>query len=189
MSSTDMMRARLKKNRPSRRHRARPPKQRTALGQAFSAANLGSAIALQQCRNCDARQYPPRDVCHQCLGDDLVWRDCSSKGKLLSAIPLHHSLWEYFKRRLDTAPWPIASVRLEEGPIVFAHLHPQSLLDDAGKCPPADTPVKVFSHTDSSLNSVMIAVSASTDIASATARTGIAEAMGLTEPALRPGGI
>lgn len=189
MSTNDMMRARLKNNRPSRRKRARPPKQRTALGQDFTSANLGYTLSLQQCNDCDARQYPPRDICSNCLSDSLIWRNSPTGGHIVSAVNLHHSLWEFFKRKVELAPWPIASIRLDCGPIVFAHVDPNSLLSSDGNCPAIGTAVQVFSHRDCSLNSVLIAVAASLPIDKVTARGEIARTIGLTEPAIRAEGI
>jgi len=189
MSTTPIMRSRLKLNRPSLRKRARPPKQRTPLGTAFNAANLPVALALQHCRDCGCVQYPPRELCSRCLGDALVWRPTSGSGRLVSSIELHHSLWEYFKRRLEEKPWPVASVRLDCGVIVFAHLALETFGADATATLAADTPVQVFTHTDCSLNAVMIAVAASTPIARRSERHAIASGLGLLEPAIKPEGI
>ncbi|MEQ9462541.1 MAG: zinc ribbon domain-containing protein [Haliea sp.] len=186
MSTTPTMRSRLKQNRPSLRKLARPPKQRTALGSAFNAANLPVALALQHCRDCGTVQYPPRELCRQCLGDALVWRSTSGSGRLVSSIELHHSLWEYFKRRLVEKPWPVASVRLDCGVIVFAHLATETFGDPAL---PAGTAVQVFTHTDCSLNAVMIAVAADIPVDSRSQRHAITASLGLLEPAIKPEGI
>ncbi len=189
MSTTPTMRSRLKRNRPSLRKLARPPKQRTALGSAFNAANLPVALALQHCRDCGTVQYPPRELCRQCLGDALVWRSTRGSGHLVSSIELHHSLWEYFKRRLVEKPWPVASVRLDGGVIVFAHLAMATFGTAANPRLPVGTAVQVFTHTDCSLNAVMIAVAADTPVDSRDQRHAIAAGLGLLEPAIKPEGI
>ncbi len=189
MSTTPTMQSRLKLNRPSLRKLARPPKQRTPLGTDFNAANLPVALALQHCRDCGSVQYPPRELCRQCLGDALVWRATAGSGSLVSRVELHHSLWEYFKRRLAEKPWPVASVRLDCGVIVFAHLALQTFDSEAPGTLAADTAVQVFTHTDCSLNAVMIAVAASTPTASRSQRHAIAAGLGLLEPAIKPEGI
>lgn len=189
MSTTPIMQSRLKLNRPSLRRLARPPKQRTPLGTAFNAANLPVALSLQHCRDCGSVQYPPRELCRQCLGDVLVWRPTPGGGRLVSSIELHHSLWEYFKRRLVEKPWPVASVRLDCGVIVFAHLALETFGSDTPATLAADTPVQVFTHTDCSLNAVMIAVAATTSVASRSERHAIAAGLGLLEPAIKPEGI
>lgn len=189
MSVTPTMRSRLKFNRPSLRKLARPPKQRTPLGTDFNAANLPVALSLQHCRDCGSVQYPPREVCGQCLGDRLAWRPTPGTGRLLSRVALHHSLWEYYKRRIVEAPWPVASVRLDSGVVVFAHLALESFAAGNSTGVAADTPVQVFTHTDCSLNAVMIAVAADTPIASRQQRQAIAAGLGLLEPATKPEGI
>ncbi|MCB1664029.1 MAG: hypothetical protein KDI20_15660, partial [Pseudomonadales bacterium] len=44
-----------------------PPKQRTELGEALTAATVEGELVLQQCQQCDSVQYPPREICHHCL--------------------------------------------------------------------------------------------------------------------------
>lgn len=189
MSSSHSMRSRLKFNRPSLRLRARPPRQRTAPGAAFTAANLPVALALQHCDECGAAQYPPREVCRHCLSPELRWRECATGGTLLCAVELHHSVWEYFKRRIAQAPWPIASVRLDCAVTVFAHLALPCFGRSTADVIPGGTRVQVLSHSDCSLNAVLIAVGEHTPIATRAQRAAIADATGLTRPALKPGGI
>lgn len=199
MSKRHSMRQRLKLNRPSLRHRARPPRARTPVGMDFNAANLPVALALQHCKACQAVQYPPREVCGECLSPALAWRETGTAGTLLAGVELHHSLWEFFKRRIADAPWPVATVRLDCNVTVFAHLALHTFPFDritsadcitnkaAGLS--AGTAVSVFSHSDSSRNAVLIAVSADTPIAERAQRQAIAEHLGLTTPAEKPGGI
>jgi hypothetical protein len=123
------------------------------------------------------------------LGDNLIWRETRTAGHILSSIELHHSLWEYFKRRLVDAPWPIVTVKLDNGATVFSHLYLASFHEKSLGNLTKGTGVQVFSHSDSSLNSVLIAVSATSDITQLKDRTSIAQAMGLTAAAIKPGGI
>lgn len=189
MSVTPTMRSRLKFNRPSLRKYARPPKQRTPLGTDFTAANLPVALSLQHCRDCGTVQYPPREVCRACLGDALLWRETDGRGRLLSSVALHHSLWEYYKRHIARAPWPIASIGLDCGVTVFAHLALSTFMDGDADGPAAGSPVKVFTHSDSSLNAVVIAVSEATATDSPERRRAIADGLGLLEPAIKAEGI
>ncbi len=188
MTTTPTMQQRLKHNRPSLRRNARPPKQRSHLGAAFTAANLGCALALQHCRSCERVQYPPRELCQHCLADGLVWREADTAGHIISRLDLHHSLWEYFKRRIAEAPWPVATVRLDCGATVFAHLALPSFGAASAAAVPAGSAVQVFTHTDCSLNSVFIAVSAGTAVATPAQRRELAAALGLLEPAYKPEG-
>ena len=180
MNIRDKMRKRLKLNRPSLRARARPPKHRSAVGTRFSAANLPGALAMQHCTQCQHVQYPPTELCGVCLEDALVFREVSGTGVLLASSELHHSLWEYFKRRLKERAWPIGSVQLDAGPVLITHLA------DTGMA--VGDQVQVISHTDAAQVSVLIAAPASRDLASRTARQALVAAMGLDKPALREGG-
>jgi|GEM_PF-688008 len=189
MSTSKKMQHRLKLNRPSMRKKARPPKRRTFLGQAFTTANYGGALYLQHCEQCDAPQYPPREVCQHCLSGELSWCATGTKGLLLNRIALHHSLWEYFKRRIMDAPWPIATVKLECGEIVFAHLALTTFGVKQELEIAPETSVRVFSHSDCSLNSVLIAVSENTEIDTIEQRRDIAARLGLLEPSTKLGGI
>ena len=185
MSGPGSRRGRLKRNRPSLRARARPPKQRTQLGEHFTAANLAVALSLQHCGACGRYQYPPREICQDCLADGLVWREAPTGGVLLGRIDLHHSLWEYYKRRQVERPWPLVSARLDCGPVVFAHLV-ENAFDGV---PGSGSRIKVFSHTDASLSAVLFVVAESSDIDTAQQRRELADSTGLTIPSERPGGI
>jgi hypothetical protein len=189
MSQTEGMRQRLKLQRPSLRARARPPKLRTPVGGDFSAANLPVALALQHCADCGRQQYPPREVCEHCLSPSLRWRETGTGGTLLAAVALHHSLWEFFKRRIASAPWPVATVRLDCDVTVFAHLALHTFTPGDTALLAGGTRAQVFSHSDCSRNAVLIAVGEGTAIATAGERRAIADGLGLTAPALKPGGL
>ncbi|MEL7030597.1 MAG: zinc ribbon domain-containing protein, partial [Pseudomonadota bacterium] len=73
---------------------------------------------LQVCADCGAVQYPPRAACRQCLSERLEWRAASGGGVVLAEVGLHASLDQYFAAR---TPWPVVSVRLDEGVTVLAH--------------------------------------------------------------------
>ncbi len=97
-----------------------PPgaRSRTALGLAAAAAK--GRFELQVCQECAAVQYPPREVCHQCLSHVLKWQAVSPAGRLIATTVLHHSNDVYFRERL---PWRVGTVRMEAGPSVVAHIH------------------------------------------------------------------
>ena len=189
MTTKDTMKSRLKYHRPSLRARARPPKHRTPLGEAFSAANLGTSLRLQYCIDCNRFQYPSQEVCQVCLNDHLVWRTAAGLGHIISKTDLHHSLWEFFKRHINQRPWPITTVALNEGPIVFAHLDLEAFDKSELLRVSENIQVKVFSHYDCSMRSILIATNSETDIKTREARRKIVEKMGLSEPAFRDGGI
>lgn len=189
MTTRHSMQRRLRLNRPSVREFALPPKLRTHLGQEFTAANLGKRLSMQHCLDCGTVQYPPRELCQRCLGDNLKWRDTDSAGTLLAQIDLHHGLWEFFKRHTKKAPWPIASVQLSCGQIVFAHVATQSFMGpntakQGGKIP-TGTKVKVFSQTDISQKAVLVVVADDVAIDTPAQRHTIADSTGLLTAATK----
>lgn len=181
MNLKEKMQRRLKLSRPSLRARARPPKHRTTLGAQFTAANLSTALALQHCKSCGHTQYPPTELCGICLEDQLIYQPADGAGVILAKTELHHSLWEYFKRRLRQGSWPLCSVALNSGPKVIAHLGSDHLK--------AGDPARVFSHTDASQQAVLIAVDANVDVSYPEARREIVSAMNLDIPAIKEDGL
>jgi uncharacterized OB-fold protein len=83
------------------------------------AAALGR-FELQECERCGCVQYPPREACQRCLSVALSWRTQSGRAELLSHTTLFHSHDAYFSQRL---PWRVGLARLDNGPVVIAHLH------------------------------------------------------------------
>ncbi|MCK9510080.1 MAG: SDR family NAD(P)-dependent oxidoreductase [Pigmentiphaga sp.] len=123
-----------------------PPglRSRTAMGLAAAAAE--GRFALQRCARCDTVQYPPREVCVNCLSEHLHWRDISPKGRLLVSTTLHHSNDPYFRERL---PWRTGTVQLDAGPMVVAHIH--------GECADGEA-VRMALKLDRAGQAVMVAL-------------------------------
>lgn len=125
------------------------PGARTALGrQLTAAATQDHALVLQTCEQCHAVQYPPREVCGDCLSDKLAWAAVNNSGTVISRVDLQHSLDDFFRQRL---PWLIGSVKLDCGPVAIVHM-PRNLDKSSSR-------VKVFAHADSSGAAVLVAVS------------------------------
>lgn len=87
----------------------------------FAARASRGVFELQKCADCGAYSWPPRDICASCWSDRLVWAPASPHGMVIATTTLHASLEDFFKSRL---PWRIGTVRLDAGPVAFAHLHP-----------------------------------------------------------------
>jgi len=158
-------------------------KTRTLLGMAFSNANYQGVLTLQHCEQCQTINYPPREVCRNCLSDRLVWRDTAPEGEILSVSELFHSQWEFFKRKIEKAPWPIVTVKVA-GEVMFAHLARNTFATlDKGvalaDALPSGTPIKVFTASDSTLNSVLVAVSADTNVSEVAQRVSIVNKLGI----------
>jgi uncharacterized OB-fold protein len=73
---------------------------------------------LQRCAECGAVSWPPRDACASCWSERLEWAPVAPTGTAIAATTLHVSLEERFRSH---APWRVGSVRLDAGPVVYAH--------------------------------------------------------------------
>ena len=124
-----------------------PPAARSRVALGLTAAAALGRFELQQCRDCGAVQYPPREACQKCLSVVLDWKAQPAKGELLAQTVLHHSNDLFFRERL---PWRLGLVKLDCGPTVVAHLHEavqkrvrvRAMLDRAGQAVIAALPDK-----------------------------------------------
>lgn len=123
-----------------------PPGQRGRVALGMTAAAAEGRFELQQCDDCGAVQYPPREACHRCLSPNLKWREQSGEGELLSQTTLAHSNDLFFRERL---PWRLGLVRLDAGATLMLHLH--------GDVPDAPARVKVGARLDRAGQAVLIA--------------------------------
>ncbi|NYT37313.1 SDR family NAD(P)-dependent oxidoreductase [Allopusillimonas soli] len=128
------------------RQPTRPPQIRSRRALGLTAAAALGRFELQVCQDCQAVQYPPREVCRQCLSERLRWLPVNPRGRLLAVTTLHHSNDLYFRERL---PWRIGTVQMAAGPAVVAHVH--------GDCKEADI-VRLALKLDRSGQAVMIAL-------------------------------
>ena len=122
-----------------------PPWARSRVALGFTAAAALGRFELQQCADCGAVQYPPREACHRCLSARLPWKPHGGAGKLLSETVLHHSNDLYFRERL---PWRLGLVQLDAGPTLMVHL-----LDCAPRAPAR---VKVAARLDRAGQAVLL---------------------------------
>jgi len=104
-----------------------PPSGRGRVALGLTAAAAMGRFALQQCAECGAVQYPPREACRHCLSAKLAWKPESGAATLLSETTLYHSNDLFFRERL---PWRLGLARLDSGPTVMVHL-----LADVGASP------------------------------------------------------
>lgn len=87
-------------------------------GRALAQAARADALVLQQCRHCHTVQYPPREICVNCLSDELHWKPVDNRGTVLAGSDLHHSLEPDYRQQL---PWKLAAVQLDCGVRVLVH--------------------------------------------------------------------
>ena len=118
---TDALAKPAKKNPVARTRLATlPPAPRSRAAMGLTRAATEGRFELQVCGDCDAVQYPPREVCGECLSGRLDWREVASGGALIATTTLRHSNDLYFRERL---PWRVGTVRMDAGPSVVAHVH------------------------------------------------------------------
>ena len=97
-----------------------PPRARSRVALGLTAAAARGRFELQQCGECGSYQYPPREMCSNCLSVSLAWTHADGAGELISETTLNHSHDLFFRERL---PWRLGLVRLACGPSVMTHMH------------------------------------------------------------------
>jgi NAD(P)-dependent dehydrogenase (short-subunit alcohol dehydrogenase family)/uncharacterized OB-fold protein len=122
-----------------------PPAARSRIALGLTAAAALGRFELQQCRDCKAVQYPPREVCEKCLSIRLSWTRQEGRGELLAATVLHHSNDLFFRERL---PWRLGLAKLACGPTVVAHLH--------ADVPPAPAKLRIAARLDRAGQAVLV---------------------------------
>ncbi len=70
------------------------------------------------CPHCEARLFPPRDVCPECGGEARTEYTFSGRGEVYSFTTIYDPPAGYE----EYAPYTVALVKLEEGPLVTAQL-------------------------------------------------------------------
>lgn len=95
---------------------AYPPKARTKLWAHITEGARQGELCLQHCASCATVQYPPRELCGDCLSSALEWRATNGAATVLSHVSLNASVEPWFQARL---PVNIALVKLDAGPVVY----------------------------------------------------------------------
>jgi len=72
----------------------------------------------ETCPHCEAKIFPPRDVCPNCGGEAKTAYAFSGKGEVYSYTTIYEAPAGYD----ESAPYTVALVKLEEGPLVTAQL-------------------------------------------------------------------
>lgn len=70
------------------------------------------------CPRCETKMFPPRDICRGCGGETNTIFNFSGRGEVYSYTTVHEAPAGF----QDQAPYSVALVKLEEGPIVTAQL-------------------------------------------------------------------
>jgi uncharacterized OB-fold protein len=70
------------------------------------------------CPHCDVKIFPPRDVCPECGGEAKTLYTFSGRGEVYSYTTIYEAPAGYD----ETAPYTVALIKLDEGPMVTAQL-------------------------------------------------------------------
>lgn len=76
------------------------------------------ALVGEQCPHCSAKIFPPRDVCPECGREAKTAYTFSGKGEVYSFTRMTNAPAGFEEQ----APYTVALIKLEEGPIVTAQL-------------------------------------------------------------------
>ena len=131
-----------------------PPSTRSLVALGLTTAAALGRFELQQCAECAAIQYPPREACHRCLSVDLHWTLQSGTGQLIAETRLFHSHEPYFRPYL---PLRLGLVRLDAGPTLVTYVH--------RSVPAAPVAVQISARLDKGGKAALIACLPGEDIA------------------------
>lgn len=70
------------------------------------------------CPHCDMKLFPPRDICPECGQDARQPFHFSGRGEVFS----YTTIFDPPKGFSETAPYTVALIKLEEGPVITAQL-------------------------------------------------------------------
>jgi hypothetical protein len=76
------------------------------------------ALVGEICDNCDNKIFPPRDLCPECGQEAKTLYQFSGRGQVYSYTTVNEAPAGFE----ENAPYPVAMVQLEEGPLVTAQL-------------------------------------------------------------------
>ncbi|NIS82640.1 MAG: transcriptional regulator [Anaerolineales bacterium] len=76
------------------------------------------ALVGEICPNCQEKIFPPRDICPDCGEDARTLYSFSGRGEVYS----YTTVYQAPTGHQEQAPYTIALVKLEEGPMVTAQL-------------------------------------------------------------------
>jgi len=76
------------------------------------------ALVGEVCPHCSAKIFPPRDICPECGDEAKDHYQFSGRGEVYSYTTLYNAPAGYEEQ----APYTVAMVQLEEGPLITAQL-------------------------------------------------------------------
>ena len=76
-------------------------------------------LYIQRCRSCGTAIFYPRYWCPNCLSLDLAWEQASGNGEVLSFSIVYQAPFESYA---PDAPYPLAIIKLAEGPQMMTNV-------------------------------------------------------------------
>ena len=76
------------------------------------------SLTGEVCDHCDAKLFPPRDICPECGEEAKTLFQFSGRGEVYS----HTTVFDPPQGYEGQAPFTLAMIKLEEGPLVTAQL-------------------------------------------------------------------
>lgn len=76
------------------------------------------ALVGEVCPHCNAKLFPPRDICTECGQDAKTEYAFSGRGEVFSYTTIYDAPAGYE----TSAPYTVALVKLDEGPVITAQL-------------------------------------------------------------------
>jgi hypothetical protein len=76
------------------------------------------SLVGEVCPHCEAKVFPPRDVCPECGKEARALYNFSGRGEVYSYTTIYDAPQGFEEQ----APYTVALVKLEEGPLVTAQL-------------------------------------------------------------------
>lgn len=95
------------------------------------------ALTGEVCDHCNAKLFPPRDICPECGEEAKTLFQFSGRGEVYSFTTVYDAPQGY----AEQAPYTLAMVKLEEGPLVTAQL-----TDLGGQKPSIGMPVEMVTR-------------------------------------------
>lgn len=96
-----------------------PPPTPTALSAPFWTSAATGRLELQRCGSCRRFAAYPREICPHCWANSQSWEPVSGRAYVQTFTRVHqagHPGWQI------AAPYVVALVRLEEGPVLLTQL-------------------------------------------------------------------
>ena len=70
-------------------------------------------LVVQNCKDCDTLQYPPRPTCQDCGSETLEWKETSGRGHISTYVVMQDI---HLARRTPDQPFNLAFITLDDDP-------------------------------------------------------------------------